>query len=163
EYNCCPAKYSTLIDAQMYEDCVLYRNGQPEVIPDHLDFQRAYGELFVGIDCGRVHDMTVIWVLEKLRDPRPETPEHLRDIYRTVCVNWMRNVPFGVQEQVILSIVRHPAVSRCLIDRGTIGAEMAERLADEMGSVVEPFTMTAPRMAMMAERLRAFVQQRRIT
>src|SRR5690606_8641037 len=55
EYNCCPAKYSTLIDAQMYEDCVLYRNGQPEVIPDHLDFQRAYGELFVGIDCGRVH------------------------------------------------------------------------------------------------------------
>lgn len=160
EYNCCPAKQSCLITPDQYDRLVL-RDGdqQPKPIPEHLEYDRAYGELFVGIDCGRKDDFTVVWVWEKGLDPR--APRHMADVFRPVCVKWFRNTPFPEQEQAIRGIVNHPAISKGYIDMGAVGRALADSVQDITGNVVEGFAMSRPRMGEMAERFRAFVQQNR--
>lgn len=160
EYNCCPAKYSTLIAAGEYDRLVLQRDGKAIPIPQDIPSGQAFGELYVGIDCGRVHDLTVVWVIERGHDPK--APEHLSDVYRTICVRWFKNTPFPVQEAAIRSIVSHPSLCGGLIDMGAVGRGLADSVQDETGSIVEAIGMSAPNKAEMAERVRQFVQQKRI-
>lgn len=162
EYNCCPAKQSALIDPETYDKLILRdrETFDPRPVPEELRMDREYGELFVGIDCGRREDLTVVWVLERGYDHKAAT--HLRDVYRPVCVRWMRNTPFPAQEQVIRSIVNHPMVSKGYIDMGAVGRGLADSVQDITGSVVEGIGFSAPKMAEMAERVRAFVQQNRL-
>jgi phage FluMu gp28-like protein len=160
EYNCCPAKQSCLISPEQYERLVLKNQDQaPYVIPEELEYGRVYGELFVGIDCGRKDDFTVVWVWEQGHDPK--APRHMADVYRPVCVKWFRNTPFPEQEQAIRAIVSHPAISKGFIDMGAVGRSLADSVQDITGSVIEGFAMSRPRMGEMAERFKAFVQQNR--
>lgn len=163
EYCCESPSSSALITESQYDALVLKGpDGRPLQVPDHLIPNQAYGELYVGVDCGRVHDLTVIEVLERGYDPNPATPPYLRDVLRPVCVKWLRNMPFPAQLEALRPIVMHPAISKGYIDMGSVGRALADAVADETGSVIEPYAMTMPRMAVMAERLRGFVQQSRI-
>lgn len=162
EYDCQPAKQSALITSEQYQQLTLVNpeTQLPISIPEELHYDRAYGELFVGIDCGRRNDLTVVWVLEKGYDPK--APKHIPDVYRPVCVKWFRDTEFPVQEQAIRAIVNHPAITKGYIDMGSVGRGLADAVQDVTGSIVEGMGMSAPRMAEMAERVKAFVQQRRI-
>lgn len=163
EYLCESPSTSALIVPDQYDKLVLRGpDGKPLPVPTTLKNGQAYGELYVGIDCGRVHDLTVVWVLEKGYDSNPKTPPHLRDVFRPVCVQWMRNMPFPAQLEVIRDIVSHPAICKGFIDMGSVGRALADAVQDETGTVIEAYAMTPSRMAKMAERLRAFVQQERI-
>ncbi len=67
---------------------------------------------------------------------------------------------------MLLPIVTNENISKGYVDQGTQGRALADSIADGpngMGSVIEPFGMSAPRMAEMAELFRAFVQMRRIS
>jgi phage FluMu gp28-like protein len=163
EYCCEAPNSSALITDAQYDALILKGpDGKPIPVPDTLLPGYAYGELYVGIDCGRIHDLTVVWVLERGYDPDPKTPPHLRDVFRPVCVKVLRNMPFPAQEEAIRPIVTHPAICKGYIDMGSVGRALADAVADETGSVIEPYAMTPTRMAIMAERLRSFVQQNRI-
>jgi phage FluMu gp28-like protein len=155
EYDCQPAKFSTLISPYDYDRCVLGS------VPDELDFTRPHRDLFVGIDCGRSHDLTVVWVLEHGTDPKA-LPQ-FQDVYRTVCVLAMRNMAFPSQEAMIRPVITHPMVAKGFIDMGVVGRGLADAVYDEMGKVVEPYAITAPRKATMYERVRQFVQMQRVS
>ena len=110
------------------------------------------GELYVGVDVGRVHDLTVIWVLEKQGD-----------VFYTRQVILLRNETFAAQEQVLYEILELPGVRRCCIDNSGIGRQFAERAQDRFGSYrVEPITFTMAMKEELAYPLRAGFEDRTV-
>ncbi len=155
EYCCQPAKLAQLISAEQYDDCVL--PSPYDAVPDTLGADIPWGELFVGVDCGRSKNLTVAWALQRGYDNQD------RACYRTVAVKSIRDADFPAQYAQIQPIVTNQYVAHGLIDQGTQGRALADAVQDVTGNSVEPFGMSAPRMAEMAELLRAFVQMRRIS
>src|SRR5258707_14150556 len=72
--------------------------------------------LFVGVDVGREHDLTVIWLVEQVGG-----------------VNFTRRVielskqTFDAQEQALYELLKLPMVRRCCIDQSGLGRQFAER------------------------------------
>ena len=91
------------------------------------------GELYLGVDIGRTHDLTVIWVLEKLGD--------LRATRAVLCLD---NQTFESQEQVLWPLLSLPSLRRCCIDQSGIGRQFAERALQKFGKYkVEGVTFTS--------------------
>jgi phage FluMu gp28-like protein len=82
----------------------------------------ARGELYLGVDVGRKHDLTVIWVFERLGD-----------VLFTRAVIRLKGMPFSQQEQVLYEWLELPQVRRCCIDRTGLGMQFAERAQDRFG------------------------------
>ena len=78
--------------------------------------------LFIGVDIGRTHDLTVIWVVEKLGDVRA-----------TRAVICLEKTPFDQQESILYPLVSLSSVRRCCIDQSGIGRQFAERAAQRFG------------------------------
>jgi phage FluMu gp28-like protein len=153
EYLCQPARLAQLIASEDYDACVL---PPPfDVVPDQLNAGQHFGDLFVGVDCARSRNYTVTWALERGFDKQD------RACYRTVCVNRIKDMDFPGQYATILPIFLR--ADKGLIDQGTQGRALADAVQATQGSNVQPFGLSAPRMAEMAEILKAFVQMRRIS
>jgi len=79
--------------------------------------------LFIGVDIGREHDLTVIWLIEQVGG-----------------VNFTRRVielskqTFDAQEQTLYELLQLPAVRRCCIDQSGLGRQFAERAARKFGA-----------------------------
>ena len=80
------------------------------------------GDLYLGVDIGRDHDLTVIWVLEVLGDVRA-----------TRAVLCLDRQTFDAQEDVLYGLLALPAVKRACIDQTGIGRQFAERAAQRFG------------------------------
>jgi len=80
------------------------------------------GPLFVGVDVGRDHDLTVIWVIEKLGD-----------VAYTRAVITMEKQTFEAQEHALYEWLGLSQVRRCCIDRTGLGRQFAERAAQRFG------------------------------
>jgi len=78
--------------------------------------------LYVGVDVGRTHDLTVIWVVEKLGDVR-----------HTRAVHCLDKQTFDAQEEILYGILHNPAVRRCCIDQSGLGRQFAERAIGKFG------------------------------
>lgn len=152
EYLCEPAKLSALVSADEYEKCVI-----ENAVPDHLDAGVPFGELFMGVDCGVRHDLTVLWALQRGFNKAGES------CYRSVCVKPIRGMSFPEQAQVLSPMLRHDDICKGFIDQGVQGRSLADAVKDYTGSIIEPYQFTGPRKAEMYERLRAFIQMRRIS
>ncbi len=88
----------------------------------------AKGQIYIGVDIGRLHDLTVIWVMEKLGD-----------VFYTRAVICMKAETFDAQEHCLYEWLRCPAVRRCCIDQTGIGRQFAERAQQRFGKHrVEP-------------------------
>src|ERR1041385_7306920 len=102
------------------------------------------GPLFLGMDTGRKHDLTVIDVGEQIGD-----------------VIWDRlrlelaNKTFAEQEFELFQILALPGLRRACIDATGLGMQLAERARQRFGWKVEPITFTASLKEEMAYRLRA--------
>ncbi len=77
---------------------------------------------FAGVDVGRDHDLTVIWVLEAVAD--------LRLTRAVVCLD---RVTFDAQERELYAWLENPAVKRCCIDCTGMGRQFAERAQQKFG------------------------------
>lgn len=159
EYECRPAALTELIWPEVYDACAV------EPVADFLDPARAweYGEgrsceLFGGLDCGRSKDSTVLWIIARYPDPKVGYW-----IYRTVCVVVLERMTFPKQHELLAPIIRHPQMTRVLVDQGAQGRALADSLHDEFGYIVEPIGMGAKNKGEMLELLRAFAQSERIT
>ncbi len=114
------------------------------------DLSDAKGKLFVGVDIGRVKDLTVIWVLEQLGD-----------VMFTRRVIEMRNETFDSQENILYPILALPQVQRCCIDQTGIGRQFSERAQSRHGKYkVEGVTFTGAVKEELAYPLRAAFEDR---
>lgn len=114
------------------------------------DLADAKGQLFVGVDIGRDHDLTVIWVDEKLGDT-----------FYTRRVITLANQTFDTQERELYAILALPQVRRCCIDKTGIGRQFTERAQQRFGEYkVEGVTFTGPVKEELAYPVRASLEDR---
>jgi phage FluMu gp28-like protein len=92
---------------------------------------RKCGPLYVGVDVGRDHDLTVIWVMEKING-----------IFFTRRVIEMKAQTFAAQRNTLFPILELRNVQRCCIDATGIGRNLAEDARLQFGWKVEEVTFT---------------------
>jgi phage FluMu gp28-like protein len=110
------------------------------------------GPLFVGVDVGRDHDLTVLWVCERVGD-----------VYFTRAVECLQAQTFEVQERALYGWLERPEVRRCCIDASGIGRQFAERAQARFGpGRVEPIQFTLAVKEELAWPVRAAFESRRV-
>jgi phage FluMu gp28-like protein len=90
--------------------------------------------LYLGVDVGRKHDLTVLWLLERVGD-----------VFWTRWVCELAKTLFREQLAILEAALRLPRLVRCCIDSTGIGAMLAEEAQLRHGQYrVEQVQFTAP-------------------
>ena len=84
------------------------------------------------MDVGRKHDLTVIWIFEKVAG-----------VYFTRQIIELKNEKFAHQEDVLYQVIERTNVKRVCIDSTGLGSQFAERAKDRFGYKVEAVHFTA--------------------
>lgn len=112
---------------------------------------KAYeGECYLGVDVGRAHDLTVMWMLVKREG-----------VLRTAVVQVMRQAAFSAQRDALYALLPH--VRRAAIDATGIGAQLAEEAKEKFGHRVEQVVFTSQVKEDMALTLRRAFEERTIS
>jgi len=106
-------------------------------------------DLFFGYDVGRVRDLAVLAVVERIGD-----------VFWTRALIEMPRAKFSAQEQALRDVI--PRCNRGALDSTGMGMEMAERLAEEFPGKVEPVTFTLARKQDLAVRLKRAFEEKTI-
>ena len=115
-----------------------------------LGWEPGEGELFLGVDIGRRHDLTVFWLLQMLGD-----------VAWTRAVLELRGTPFSEQAAVGDCLFQGLPIRRACIDATGLGMQLAEGWQQKFGtSKVEAVTFTPAVKAALAEPLRGRFQDR---
>jgi phage FluMu gp28-like protein len=110
----------------------------------------ATGDLYLGVDIGRLHDLTVFWLFEKTGGV------HLT---RDVCV--LEKQPFAIQEELLWQRLALPNLRRACLDATGLGRQLAERAQARFGARrVEAVTFTPAVKEELAYPLRAAFERR---
>jgi phage FluMu gp28-like protein len=118
----------------------------------NTDLLDCKNPLFVGVDVGRDHDLTVIWVVEKIND-----------IHFTRRVVEMSKQTFDSQEQSLYELLQLPMVRRCCIDQSGLGRQFAERATQRFGAYrVEGINFTTSTKEELAYPVRVAFEDRTI-
>lgn len=148
EYMCVPGDdNAAFLSYELIAGCE-YRPGENW----QTDLADAKGNLFVGVDVGRQHDLTVIWVVELIGDVR----------YTRRMIE-LKTETFDAQEHALYSVLQLPQVRRCCIDQTGIGRQFAERAQNRFGKYkVEGVNFTGASKEELAYPLRAAFEDRSI-
>ncbi len=140
-------------------------------------------ELFVGVDVGRVRDLTVIWVLALrgsrvgrracevgIGHPSARAPSlqitaspNPQDTLVTVGLLELAGAAFRIQFDVLSELLSLPRVRRCCIDAGGIGMQLSEQLVERFGEYrVQPVSFSLALKSQLAGALRIAVENRSI-
>jgi phage FluMu gp28-like protein len=146
EYMCVPSD-----DASAFLSYELIDGGKyPLGEAWETDLLDSKNPLFVGVDVGRDHDLTVIWVVEKVGG-----------VAFTRRIVELKAETFAAQEHALYEILALPQVRRCCIDQTGIGRQFAERAAQRFGTYkVEGITFTGPVKEELAYPVRAAFEDR---
>lgn len=109
------------------------------------------GDLYVGIDVGRKHDLTVIWVLEKTGG-----------VYFTRKIIELKKETFSSQQAEIYRLMELPNVKRACFDSTGLGAQLAEQAKERFGHKVEEVVFTGPVKSDLAFPFRAAFEDKAI-
>jgi len=139
-YDLIAAAYSDAIPAEIDGD-----DFDPAILADPV------GPLYAGLDIGRRHDRTVLWIVEQIGD-----------VFVTRAILILHRWPFRRQQELLQTIIRDHKIARVCIDATGIGAQMAEETRDTFGYRVEPVVFTAPVKEDLAVRMRRGFEDRRI-
>ena len=104
-------------------------------------------ECYFGYDVGRLHDLAVVAVVEKVGD-----------VFWTRALLEMPKTKFSAQEKALGDLV--PFCRRGAVDATGLGMEMAERLAQQFPGRVEPVSFTAAVKHDMAIRMKRHFEER---
>lgn len=139
EYMCQPSDdNAAFLSFEVIGKCT-YKNGE-----DWHKFLSDKSDLFLGVDIGRTHDLTVFWLLEEIGGTL-----YTRDIQT------LKDTPFSEQEAVLNEYLRNPRVRRVAIDQSGLGRQFAERANQRYGSRIEGVTFTASAKEQLAFPLKA--------
>ncbi len=131
EYECIPVEGTTTLISYELIHAAQKQEATRECAYSILS--EAGREFFVGIDIGRKHDLTAIWILE------------LKGFdLITRCIKILRHADFETQQEEILSILKHRGVKICCVDATGIGAQLAETAAKRFPSKVIQCAFSAP-------------------
>ena len=109
-------------------------------------------ELYLGMDVGRNHDLTVLWLLERVSGVR---------FSRRVVV--MQNKTFAEQEAVLYALLALPGLRRACLDASGLGMQLAERAQERFGRYrVEGIKFTGPVKEELAYPLRAAFEDKSV-
>ena len=146
EYCCVPAdESSAFISFEMINGC------EAECLKDFNYLRDCPNPLFLGMDTGRKHDLTVIDVGEQIGD-----------------VVWDRlrlelaGKTFSEQEFELFRLLALPQLRRACLDATGLGMQLAERARQRFGWKVEAVTFTAAIKEEMAYRLRGAFEDKTI-
>ena len=110
----------------------------------YKELEEAQGDLFVGMDVARRHDLSVIWVLEKLGN-----------VNYTRMVKVIEKTPFYIQEEILSNILKCSGVRFCCIDETGNGMHLAENMKLKFGEgKVETISLSAKAEEEIAYNLR---------
>jgi phage FluMu gp28-like protein len=142
EYMCVPSDdASAFISYDLLDGCK-YAPG--------VDWEtRGEGRLYMGVDIGRVKDLTVFWLVEEVSGT----------LFTRACIT-MQNETFDAQEKTFYGLMDLPRLTRCCIDQTGIGRQFAERAAKRYGSKAEGVTFTAAVKESLAYPLKAALEDR---
>ena len=148
EYMCVPSDDAAAFLSYDLIDGCKYPSGEAW----ETDLADAKNPLFVGVDVGRDHDLTVIWVIEKVGG-----------ISLTRKVIELKAATFDAQEAALYEVLTLPQVRRCCIDQTGIGRQFAERAAARFGTYkVEGIHFTGPVKEELAYPVRAAFEDKSI-
>lgn len=154
EYECVPADDDgAFLSYDLISGCE-YRGGESwEMTPSGMMSDgRKPAELYLGVDVGRSHDLTVIWALERVGT-----------MLFTRMVITLQNMKFSDQEKVLYDVLGLPSIRRCCIDDTGIGMQFAERAGEKFGTYkVEPVRFTAQVKEELAYPVRAAFEDKSI-
>lgn len=148
EYLCVPSDdNAAFLSYELIQGCE-YRNEENW----QTDIADAKGKLFIGVDVGRQHDLTAIWVVEQLGDVR----------YTRRLIE-LKTETFDAQEHALYSILQLPQVRRCCIDQTGIGRQFAERAQNRFGKYkVEGVNFTGASKEELAYPVRAAFEDKTV-
>jgi len=150
EYMCVPADETTaFLPWDLIAACE-YAEG--EYMPFNLatENSKPIRELFLGVDIGRVHDLTVCWLLERVSG-----------VHFTREVLALSNQPFARQEELLWERLALPGLRRACLDSTGLGRQLAERAQERFGAArVEAVNFTAPVKEDLAYGLRQLFEKR---
>jgi phage FluMu gp28-like protein len=147
EYMCIASDDSAaFMPYDLITACEYARADEPAII------ERTAIDLYVGVDVGRDHDLTVIWVFARVGG-----------VYFTVKVITMQGKPFDTQEKELYAVLDDVRVRRCCIDATGIGRQFAERAQQRYGKGrVEAVQFTGPVKEELAYPVRAAFEDRSV-
>jgi phage FluMu gp28-like protein len=131
EYMCVPADDASAFLTYELIDGMKYPAGE-KWESTLAQLAECKNQLTIGVDIGRVKDLTIIWVLERAGG-----------VYLTRRLIRLKNTKFAAQEAVLYELIALPFVLRCCIDNTGIGMQFAERAQERFGKYkVEEVTFT---------------------
>ena len=118
----------------------------------HSSLSTPHSALFLGIDLGRDHDLTVFWLMEKVAD-----------VFYTRRVITLKGQSFDAQEKAFDDLLSLPTLQRCCIDQTGLGRQFAERAQQRFGKYkVEGINFTGPIKEQLAYPVRAALEGKTI-
>ena len=145
EYMCEPSDdASAFLSYDDIEACQYHRNTKWET-----NLEEATGPLYIGVDIGRVKDLTCITVMEKLNG-----------IFFVRRLIVLEKTPFDEQEAVLYPLLALRKTRRCCIDRQGMGFQFAERARKRFGNKVEEVNFTPASKEEMGYDLRLHFEER---
>ncbi|MEI7729188.1 MAG: terminase family protein [Verrucomicrobiota bacterium] len=111
----------------------------------------ARNPLYLGVDVGRKHDLTVLDVGELIGDV-------MHDRFRLV----LEHRSFDEIEHWLWRLLELSRLQRACLDATGMGLQLAERAQKRFGWKVEPITFTAPLKEQLAYVVRTGLEQRRL-
>ena len=148
EFMCQPADDAT---AFLSYDEISASEYQPSEIWE-TDLLDCKNPCFIGVDIGREHDLTVIWLIEQVNG-----------INFTRRVIEMSKETFDAQEQALYELLKLPMVRRCCIDQSGLGRQFAERATRKFGAYrVEGIDFTTSTKEELAYPVRVAFEERKV-
>ena len=109
-------------------------------------------ELYLGVDVGRDHDLTVFWLVSRIAG--------MSMTRRVIC---MQAAPFAEQEAQLYELLELPGMQRCCIDQTGIGRQFTERAIEKFGPYqVEGVSFTGPIKEQLAYPMRAAFEDKNV-
>lgn len=122
EYMCLPqSEANSLLSYELIRGCERQASELPVV--DDPRLVKHNGLIYVGMDIGRQHDLTVIWALARIGD-----------VYETRLIKTFQATPYDTQEQYLNLLMTQCRVGRVCIDATGIGDMLAERAQQRWGA-----------------------------
>lgn len=147
EYMCVPSDDATAFIPYELLDGSKIADADTDYTVNQL--RECKGELFLGVDIGRTHDLTVFWVVERYGGIR---------FTRSVIA--MQNTPFAQQEKQFYALMDLPNMRRAAIDKTGIGFQFAERGADKYGHRAEGVLFSGPVKEQLAYPVKAGLEDK---
>lgn len=119
--------------------------------PKALEGVPFTGPLYLGFDVARHRDLAVAWL-----------DEDVEGIAWTRAVIAMKKAAFGIQENVVFSLLALPTFRRACIDKTGIGEQISERAVNRFGEhKVEPVQFTAQSKEALATTIKKNFEDRK--